>query len=114
VIYKIFADIVVLIHFLWIIFLITGGFLGRRNRIIKFFHLGGLFFAFIIQIFEWYCPLTHLETWLREKHDPSLSYSGSFIIHYLEKLIYIELSSWIIFILTVLLIIFNVFLYLRR
>jgi len=114
VIYKIFADIVVLIHFLWIIFLITGGFLGRRNRVIKFFHVGGLFFAFIIQIFDWYCPLTHLETWLREKHDPSLSYSGSFIIHYLEKLIYIELSHWIIFILTVLLIIFNAFLYLRR
>lgn len=114
VIYKIFADIVVIIHFLWIVFLVIGGFFGRRNRVIKFFHLGGLAFAFIIQIFDWYCPLTHLETWLRAKHDPSLSYSGSFIAYYLEKLIYIEVSQWIIFVLTVLLIVFNFVFYLKK
>ena len=112
--YKILADIVVLIHFLWILFLIFGAFPGAGNKAIKIFHISGLIFAFVIQIFGWYCPLTHLEVWLRAKHDPSLAYAGSFIIHYLEGLIYIEISAWLIFSLTLLLIGFNIWFYLRR
>ena len=102
--YKILADIVVLVHFLWILFLIFGAFPGVANKAIKIFHISGLVFAFVSQIFGWYCPLTHLEVWLRAKHDPSLSYTGSFIIHYVEGLIYIEISAGLIFFLTLLLI----------
>lgn len=112
--YKILADMVVLVHLLWILFLIFGAFPGVRNKAIKIFHISGLVFAFVIQIFGWYCPLTHLEVWLRAKHDPSLSYAGSFIIYYVEGLIYIEISAWLIFSLTLLLIVFNVCFYLRK
>lgn len=100
-IYRILADFVVLIHFLWIVFLIFGAFLGRKYKVIKYFHLGGLGFAFLIQIFGWYCPLTHLEVWLRSKQEPSMAYSGSFIIHYVEKIVYMEIPNWIIFLLTI-------------
>ena len=112
--YKILADVVVIIHFLWILFLIFGAFPGVRNKAVKSFHISGLVFAFVLQIFGWYCPLTHLEVWLRAKHDPSLAYAGSFIIHYVEGLIYIEISSWLIFYLTVLLIGLNVCFYMKR
>ncbi len=109
--YKVLADIVVLIHFLWIVFLIFGGFLGRKNKVVRYFHTFGLAFAVIIQIFGWYCPLTLLEVWLRSKHDPSVAYKGSFIIHYLEKLIYIEISPLILFLITLFLIGVNFFVY---
>lgn len=90
--FVLLADIIVFIHFLWIVFLIFGALWGRRHRIVKFIHIAGIIFALIIQIFDWYCPLTHLEVWLRKKQDPFLGYKeGSFIIHYVEKLIYIEL-----------------------
>lgn len=112
--YKILADIVVLIHFLWILFLFLGAFWGIKNRGVKVFHLSGLAFAFIIQIFDWYCPLTHLEVWLRSKHSPFLAYSGSFIIHYVEKIVYIEISRPLVFVLTILLCSLNAWLYLRR
>ena len=112
--YKILADIVVLIHFLWILFLAFGAFPGVRNEAVKIFHISGLVFACVIQIFGWYCPLTHLEVWLRAKHDPSLAYAGSFIIHYVERLIYLEISSWLIFSLTLLLVGFNAWFYLRK
>ncbi|MBI4690669.1 MAG: DUF2784 domain-containing protein [Nitrospirae bacterium] len=112
--YKILADIVVLIHFLWIVFLIFGAFPGVRHRAIKIFHILGLLFAFAFQIFDWYCPLTHLEVWLREKHSPNLAYTGSFIIHYMEKVIYIEVSRYTIMILTVLICGFNVWFYMKR
>jgi hypothetical protein len=74
----------------------------------------GLVYAFVIQLFDWYCPLTHLEVWLRSKHDPALTYSGSFIIHYLERIVYIEVSRYIVFILTLFLCGFNGWLYLRK
>jgi len=112
--YKLSADIVVLIHFLWILFLIFGSLLGVRYRAIKILHIAGLGFAFMIQILGWYCPLTYLEVWLRQQHDLSLSYIGAFIIHYVEKLIYIELSPTIIFVLTTILCVFNVYVYITR
>ncbi len=109
--YKIAADFTVLIHFLWIVFLLLGAFIGKKYWTVKILHIAGLVFAVIIQIFGWYCPLTHLEVWLRQRHDPFLTYSGSFIIHYLEKLVYIELTPGIIFVLTLILISVSTFLY---
>jgi len=108
---KILADSVVLVHFLWIVFLIFGAFLGRRYRTVKYIHIGGLGFALILQVFDWYCPLTHLEVWLREQHAPGQAYAGSYIIHYLEKIIYIEVDRWIIAVLTIVLCGMNVWIY---
>lgn len=113
-IYKLLADAVVLIHFLWIIFLILGAFMGVKKRAIKVFHLSALLFAFGLQLLDWYCPLTHLEVWLKAKHDPALAYRGSFIIHYLEKIVYIQVSRKLILIATVLLCAFNFGVYLRK
>ena len=112
--YKILADIVVLIHFLWIVFLFFGAFWGIKNKVAKIFHLSGLAFAFVIQIFDWYCPLTHLEVWLRSKHSPALTYAGSFIIHYIEQIVYIELSRNLVLIFTICLCGWNGWLYLRK
>ena len=111
--YKVLADIVVFVHFLWIVFLIFGALWGVRNKKIKFLHISGLFFAVILQVFDWYCPLTHLEVWLRSKHDPALSYTGSFIARYMEKIIYVEFSRSLIFALSILLVVINSSLYLR-
>jgi len=112
--YKILADIVVFIHFLWIVFLIFGAFWGSRHKAVKIVHIAGLVFAFILNVFDWYCPFTHLEVWLRARHDPALSYTGSFIIHYVEKVVYIELPGNIIFLFTIFLCVINAWLYLRK
>ena len=112
--YKILADIVVLLHLLWILFLIFGALLGTKNKGARIVHISGLVFAVIIQGFDWYCPLTYLESWLRSKHDPALSYTGSFIVHYMEKMIYIQLPARLVFFLSILLFGINSWLYLRR
>jgi hypothetical protein len=114
ILYKILADITVVIHFFWIVFLFIGALWGTKNRVIKAVHLSGLFFAILIQVFGWYCPLTHLEVWLRSKHDPAVTYTGSFIIHYAEKIVYLEISHSLIFIFTILLCAFNGWLYFRK
>ena len=112
--YKILADFVVLTHFLWIVFLFFGAFWGIKNKVVKIFHLSGLAFAFVIQIFDWYCPLTHLEVWLRSKHSPFLTYAGSFIIYYVEKIVYIEVSRFVVLVFTILLCGLNAWLYLKK
>jgi hypothetical protein len=112
--YKLLADAVVLIHFLWILFLFLGAYIGARVRVLRILHLSGLALALITEIFGWYCPLTYLEVWLRSKHDPRWVYAGSFVIHYFEKIVYLELSRSFIVIGTVLLVGFNVWYYLGR
>jgi hypothetical protein len=114
VIYKLLADAVVLVHLLWIVFLFTGSIWGRKYKAVRIVHLGGLSFAIISEIFGWICPITHLEAWLRAKHDPALTYTGSFIAHYVEELIYIDVSRTTVFVCTVLLAAFNLWVYSRR
>ncbi len=112
--YKITADIIVLLHFLWIIFLILGAFIGRRYKWVKIFHIAGMGLAVIIQVFGWYCPLTYLEVWLKQVHDPSQGYSGSFIINYVQKLVYIELSGKISLTATAFIVLMSAWIYLYR
>ena len=105
------AEMIVLFHFLWVLFLIFGAFWGKRNRFVKWVHIGGLFLAFFIETFNWLCPLTHLEVWLRSRYSPTSAYAGSFISHYIELLLYIQLPRLLIVILTIGLCIMNIFIY---
>ena len=98
-IYIIAADFVVAIHFGWILFLIGGAFIGRRVRWVMWTHLAALGYSVLLQAFSWICPLTYLELWLWNR-TPAGSYSGSFIAHYLEKLIYMDIPRGLVFALT--------------
>ena len=110
-VYMISADLVVAIHFTWIIFLIFGALAGRSFQWVKWIHIGGLGFSLFIQLMSWYCPLTHLEAWLRARHDPSLTYSGSFIAQVLERWVYLQVSQTAILIGTFVVILFSGWLY---
>jgi hypothetical protein len=108
------ADFTVFIHFGWILFLLFGSFVGVKYRLIKIVHLAALAFAVVINATGSICPLTHLEVWFRQKHDPTLSYAGSFIVHYIEKLIYLTLPESSLAILTAALAGLNIFVYAKR
>jgi hypothetical protein len=112
--YGIIADGVVLIHFFWILFLAFGAFWGVKSRAVRIFHISGLAFAVVIQLIDWYCPLTYLEAWLRSKQNLFTPYPSSFIIHYAEKIVYIELSRSTIIVLTFFLCVFSAWRYLRK
>lgn len=98
-IYIIAADVVVAVHFGWILFIIGGAWIGRRVRWVMWIHLAALGYSVLLQAFAWICPLTYLELWLWNR-TPAGSYSGSFIAHYLEKLIYMEIPRGLLMILT--------------
>ncbi|PKL48534.1 MAG: hypothetical protein CVV39_04200 [Planctomycetes bacterium HGW-Planctomycetes-1] len=115
--YKIFADLIVVIHFVWILFMLLGFVLTicstwavyiLRNTadvwsaffdrwIFRTVHLGGIIYVAVLTILGEYCPLTILENELKGRHSPELTYRGSFVIHYIEKLVYPE-ADFLIFV----------------
>lgn len=109
--YRILAEITLLIHSLSIVFLVIGGLWGRKRLYVGGLHVVGLVFAVVMQVAGWYCPLTHIEFWLRRKQYGGTGFEGSFIIHYLERFVYPEVSLRLVFALTIILCAFNLLLY---
>jgi hypothetical protein len=93
VIYRLLGDVVIFLHFLWILFILFGLFIGTRYSRIIWVHLGGLAYTLILNIGGWFCPLTYLENHLYSLSSPQLTYSGSFIGQYLQKLIYLNVDE---------------------
>lgn len=62
-------------------------------------HIAALGYSVLLQVFSWICPLTYLEALLRRRGGGE-SYPGSFITHYLEKLVYLEVSRGWLFLFT--------------
>jgi hypothetical protein len=85
--YGILAGVVIVAHFLFIAFVVTGGlFVWRWPRLI-FAHLPAVVWGAIIEFTGWICPLTPLENHLRRLAGSS-PYSGGFIEQYLLPVIY--------------------------
>jgi len=122
--YKIFADVIIVAHFLYILFMLLGFLLTIYAVLFweKFFdrwlfrslHLLGIFYVASLSILGKYCPLTILENELRLRYEISAVYSGSFIVHYLERLVYPDVNPLVIQIPTVFLAIFTIVVFIVR
>jgi len=120
--YLMLADFLVTLHFLWILFMVAGfaltlgGILFKR-RILNWFwfrtlHLAGIVYVGALSLQGKLCPLTVWENQLRAKADPESTYTGSFIIHYVEKLVYPEVDPILLQIATISLGVFTISAYL--
>ena len=105
------ADFVVVIHLLWIAFLIGGAMIGRRIVWVKWLHGGALTFSLLLQAFHWICPLTFLEVWLRRQADSGGGYPGDFLAHYAERLVYLSAPPPAVFCATVLIVCLSLWAY---
>ena len=108
------ADLVIVIHLLWILFLIGGAAIGRRTAWVKWLHVGALVFSLLLQLFQWTCPSTYLEVWLRRQADPRGGYPGDFLAHYAERLVYLPAPPPAVFCATVLIVCLSLWAYWPR
>lgn len=108
------SDLLVILHFLWILFLLFGAIIGRKIVWVKWLHIAGLMFAVVLQIFHWTCPLTALEHWLSQQQDESVSYVGDFLPYYISQLVYVNVPPLYIFIGTLLVILLSLWAYLAK
>lgn len=85
--YLFAADIVLLLHFAFILFVLAGGILVFRWHWLIWFHIPAALWGAVVVIAGWICPLTPVENMLRQAGGGQ-SYSGSFIERYLFPVIY--------------------------
>lgn len=97
------ADSVLFLHILVVVFVVlglvailVGGFTKWswvKNPWLRLAHLTCIG---VVVLQAWagvVCPLTTLEMWLREQAGETI-YAGSFISHWMEKLLYYDLPAW--------------------
>ncbi len=81
------ADMIVLVHLLFILFVALGGILVVKWRKVAFLHLPCALWGVLIAFGGWICPLTPLEMHFRQLAGQA-GYDGGFIDHYVMPIIY--------------------------
>ena len=86
-IYRALADLVLVVHLAFVLFVVLGGLLVLRWPKVAWLHLPAAIWGVLIEYMGWICPLTPLENSFR-MHGGEAGYSGGFIQHYIQPLLY--------------------------
>ncbi len=83
------ADLLVVVHLAFVLFVVLGGFFAIRWRRVAWAHLPCAAWGALISLTGWVCPLTPLENALRRAGGEA-GYGGGFVAHYLLPVLYPE------------------------
>ena len=86
-IYRALADLVLVVHLGFVLFVVLGGLLVLRWPPAAWLHVPAAIWGVLIEYTGWICPLTPLENSLRMRGGEA-GYSGGFIEHYIQPLLY--------------------------
>jgi hypothetical protein len=102
--YHVLADLVLITHVAFVAFVVIGlllillgGFCGWpwvRNPWFRALHLASIGLVMVQAWFGVICPLTTLEMHLR-RNAGEATYSGTFIAHWLHKLLFYKAAPWV-------------------
>ncbi len=90
--YSVLAVVALLVHALFILWVIFGAFLTRSRPLLRWLHIASLLWGIATELLPWPCPLTVLENWLETKAGVE-PYQGGFLLHYLDKIVYPDISA---------------------
>ena len=85
--YRLLADLVVVLHLAFVLFVVLGGLLALRWPRAAWFHIPAAVWGAGIEFVQGICPLTPLENHLRQLGGEA-GYSGGFVEHYLLPVLY--------------------------
>ncbi len=86
-IYRALADLVLVVHLAFVLFVVLGGLLVLRWPRLAWLHVPAAVWGVLIEYTGWICPLTPLENSLRERGGGA-GYSGGFLEHYIQPVLY--------------------------
>lgn len=110
-IYSILADLIVIIHGSFILFVVLGGLLVIKYRRVIYVHLPAMIWGAVVEFYNIICPLTPWENYFRELSGAE-RYESDFIEKYLIPVMYPEgLNVKIQFVLGCFVLIANVIVY---
>jgi uncharacterized membrane protein YhhN len=84
---AVLADLVLVAHFTFVLFVVLGGLLVLRWPRLAYVHVPVAIYGVLIELVGWICPLTPLENSLRARAGEA-GYEGSFIEHYILPVLY--------------------------
>lgn len=85
--YRLAAELIVVVHLVFIVFAVFGAVLVVRHRIWMALHVPAAVWSAWVALAGWRCPLTPLEKWLRVQGGAA-GYEAGFIEHYLLAILY--------------------------
>ena len=85
--YELAADLTLIVHFAFIIFVVFGALLFFVSTKIIYVHVPALIWGIYIELTHSVCPLTYLENWFLQKANLT-TYSEGFIQNYLVPIVY--------------------------
>lgn len=94
-VYHALAVAALALHLAWIGWVILGWLVTRNRPWLRWSHLLSVAYSIFIEIFLWPCPLTFAEQWFHARAGVQ-SYQESFMIHYLEAVIYPNVSQMLL------------------
>jgi hypothetical protein len=111
--YSALATAVLFLHALFILWVIFGALLTRSHPILRWLHIASLVWGILTEVLPWPCPLTLLENWLegRAGIEP---YQGGSLLHYLDKLVYPDISATVLTVAAVIVCTLNLAFYARQ
>lgn len=86
-IYRALADLVLVAHLAFVVFVVLGGLLVVRWPRLAWLHVPAAVWGVLIEYMGWICPLTPLENSFRVKGGEA-GYAGDFIQHYIQPTLY--------------------------
>tara|TARA_B100001175_G_scaffold230206_1_gene196791 strand:- start:53 stop:421 length:369 start_codon:yes stop_codon:yes gene_type:complete len=109
--YEITANLILIIHLIFILFVVFGALLFFASKKIIFIHIPAIIWGSYIELTNSICPLTYLENWLLQKANLK-TYSEGFIQNYLVPIVYpVNLNTDIQIFLGITLIVINIVIY---
>jgi len=81
------ADVVLVVHLAFVLFVVLGGLLVLRWPRVAWVHVPVALYGAAIEFIGFICPLTPLEVWLRRRGGEA-GYSGGFVEHYITAALY--------------------------
>jgi hypothetical protein len=93
--YRILATVVIAIHFAWILWVIFGWLFTRRRPWLRTLHILSVIYGIAVESFPFACPLTLAEDW-SDRRGGITPYRQTFLIHFLSRLVYPNVSQALI------------------
>lgn len=93
-VYSVLAVFILFLHALFIVWVVFGALVTRSRPILRWLHIASLVWGILTELL-WPCPLTGLENWLEGKAGVQ-PYQGGFLLHYLDKLVYPDISATVL------------------
>jgi len=111
--YSGLAVSVLVSHALFILWVVFGALLTGSRPLLRWLHIVSLVWGVLTELIPWPCPLTLLENWLEAKAGVE-PYQGGFLLHYLDKLVYPDISSTVLTITGVIICVLNLAFYAKQ